>query len=178
MGFIYPYTVRFRDTDGAGVVFFAQVFALCHQAYEASLGAAGIPLGEFFSAQGAWAFPIIHSSADFRAPLHCGDRLTIQGQPQVIGENRFEITYRIHLHPETDEGSHSLQAALGDRPAATVLTRHCCTALENRRPHPLPDFLQPWLTLTQAEQPQYLPGDWHPWAIQGPRVSRRVGPSP
>ena len=44
MPFEYQRTVHFADTDAAGVVFFANYLAICHEAYEESLGAAGIGL--------------------------------------------------------------------------------------------------------------------------------------
>ena len=47
--FVYTRSIRFHETDAAGVVYFANVLVLCHEAYEASLAAAGIDLGEFFS---------------------------------------------------------------------------------------------------------------------------------
>ena len=37
MPFSYSRSVRFADTDAAGVVFFANYLALCHEAYEEAL---------------------------------------------------------------------------------------------------------------------------------------------
>ena len=48
MPFEYPRTIRFADTDAAGVVYFAQILSICHEAYEASLQASGIELRQFF----------------------------------------------------------------------------------------------------------------------------------
>lgn len=67
MSFIYTRTVRFGDTDAAGVVYFANVLAICHEAYESSLAASGIDLKAFFS-QGVIAIPIVHASIDFCVP--------------------------------------------------------------------------------------------------------------
>jgi len=36
MPFTYSRTVHFADTDAAGVVFFANFLAICHEAYEES----------------------------------------------------------------------------------------------------------------------------------------------
>jgi 1,4-dihydroxy-2-naphthoyl-CoA hydrolase len=49
MFFTYNRTVRFQDTDAAGVVYFANVLSMCHEAYEASLAASGINLKSFFN---------------------------------------------------------------------------------------------------------------------------------
>ena len=86
MPFTYTRTVRFQDTDAAGVVYFANVLAMCHEAYEASLAASGINLKAFFSNPEV-AFPIIHASVDFYRPMFAGDRLMIHLTPkQVTGD--------------------------------------------------------------------------------------------
>ena len=49
MSFYYRRIVHFQDTDAAGVVYFVNVLAICHEAYEASLAAFDINLKVFFS---------------------------------------------------------------------------------------------------------------------------------
>lgn len=44
MSFAYSRHIHFRDTDAAGVVFFANYLALCHEAYEEALAAAGLEI--------------------------------------------------------------------------------------------------------------------------------------
>ena len=44
MPFVYRRTIRFADTDAAGVVFFPNYLAICHEAYEESLADDGIEL--------------------------------------------------------------------------------------------------------------------------------------
>ena len=48
MAFTLRRVIRFQETDAAGVVYFANLLALCHEAYEASLAHAGIALKPFF----------------------------------------------------------------------------------------------------------------------------------
>jgi 1,4-dihydroxy-2-naphthoyl-CoA hydrolase len=48
MAFLFNHTVRFHETDAAGVVYFANGLTLCHTAFEASLAAAGVDLAHFF----------------------------------------------------------------------------------------------------------------------------------
>lgn len=94
MLFIYQRSVYFQDTDAAGVVYFAQVLAMCHEAYEASLAQSGINLKTFFSgAEGV--IPITHASVDFFQPLFCGDRLAISLIPVQLKLSEFEIAYRV-----------------------------------------------------------------------------------
>ena len=73
MAFTYPRTIRFADTDAAGVVFFPNYLAIGHEAYEESLAAAGIELQSFFG-EHAVVVPVSKSQAEYLRPLTCGDR--------------------------------------------------------------------------------------------------------
>ena len=94
MPFTYKRVIHFGDTDAAGVVYFANVLSICHEAYEASLVAANINLKTFFSNSTA-AIPIVHAEVDFFRPLFCGDEINITLQSQQLSSDRFEITYQI-----------------------------------------------------------------------------------
>ena len=124
MSFNYEYTVQFRDTDAAGVVYFANILSICHVAYEASLIASGIDL-KLFVNNPEFAVPITHASADFFKPLYCGDRITIELTPRSIDSCRFEITYQL--------GS------------ATAITKHVVIDPATRKRQKLPIILTNWL---------------------------------
>ena len=124
MSFIYEYTIQFRDTDAAGVVYFANIISICHIAYEASLIASGIDL-KLFVNNPEFAVPITHTSADFFKPLYCGDRITIELTPRSIDSCRFEITYQL--------GS------------ATAITKHVIINPSTRKRQELPLALTNWL---------------------------------
>ena len=68
-------TVRFSDTDAAGVMHFQQLLGWCHQAWEESLERFGLPAGSVFPGgrgeQPSVALPIVHCHADFRAHQGC-----------------------------------------------------------------------------------------------------------
>ncbi|NJN85084.1 MAG: acyl-CoA thioesterase [Leptolyngbyaceae cyanobacterium SL_7_1] len=100
--FIYLRTVRFQDTDAAGVVYFANGLTLCHEAYEASLAESGIPLRSFFSGA-IVAVPIVHASIDFLQPLYCGDRLLIHLTPKLSTPFSFEIAYQLRLQNQPEQ---------------------------------------------------------------------------
>lgn len=133
MAFTRSYPIRFGDTDAAGVVYFANGLALCHGAYEDSLGEVGIDVRTFFSPRAPLAYPIVHASIDYRRPLHCGDLVTIVLRPQRLDEASFEVVYRLYESPEAE------------RPLAEALTRHCCIEPQLRRRHPLPTEMEQWL---------------------------------
>lgn len=129
MSFQYSRTIRFADTDAAGVVYFARLLSICHEAYEESLRQAAIDVQTFFS-RGAIAVPITHAEADFRRPLMCGDAITIQLIPRQITPDSFEVQYEV-LHEE--------------KVVAIALTRHVCIDTATRQRHPLTSRLLQWL---------------------------------
>ncbi|MEO0537592.1 MAG: thioesterase family protein [Cyanobacteria bacterium P01_A01_bin.123] len=129
MAFVYSRVIRFADTDAAGVVYFANVLALCHEAYEAALAANGVDIRQFFS-RGSTAVPIVHAEVDFRHPLHCGDRVTVDLVPKILGESKFAIAYQVYL---------------SDTLAATAQTLHLCIDPVERKLQPLSPALQTWL---------------------------------
>jgi 1,4-dihydroxy-2-naphthoyl-CoA hydrolase len=107
MPFIYARTVRFQDTDAAGVVYFANVLAMCHEAYEASLAETGIDLKQFFG-KGAIAVPIVHASVDLRQPMFCGEQYAIFGaastqqvSTQQVSTQQVSQAATIHIAIET-----------------------------------------------------------------------------
>ncbi|MGB3512037.1 MAG: thioesterase family protein [Microcoleaceae cyanobacterium] len=132
MPFYYQRIVHFQDTDAAGVVYFANVLAMCHEAYEASLVAFGIHLKVFFSNQ-EMAIPIIHANVDFRRPMFCGDELTIELMPKSWGDDEFEISYQVFLK-EVEE-----------RWVARAITKHVCIHPQTRSRQKLSDEMREWL---------------------------------
>ena len=132
MPFTHNRTVRFQDTDAAGVVYFANVLSICHEAYEASLAASGINLKSFFNNPTA-AIPIIHASVDFLRPMFCGDNLLIHLTPQQLGENKFEIAYQI------------VAASSSEQQLAKAITKHVCINPITRTRTQLPEAITQWL---------------------------------
>jgi 1,4-dihydroxy-2-naphthoyl-CoA hydrolase len=132
MSFIYHRTVRFQDTDAAGVVYFANVLSMCHEAYEASLTASGIELQLFFQ-NPTTAIPIIHASVDFRRPMYCGDQLRIELIPQQLDNYKFEIAYQI------------VAALSPQQSLATANTRHICIEPTTRTRIQVPEAIIQWL---------------------------------
>lgn len=134
-------TVRFGDTDAAGVMHFARLLNWCHEAYEESLERFGLSAAEIFPTpalpQGepgalapTIALPIVHCSADFCRPLVCGDPLTIELTPRRLDAGGFEVTYRFSSRGQT---------------AANGLTRHLAIDSRSRQRCPLPAPIHRWL---------------------------------
>jgi 1,4-dihydroxy-2-naphthoyl-CoA hydrolase len=130
MPFTYKRVIRFGDTDAAGVVYFANVLSICHEAYEASLVAANISLKLFFS-NSTVAIPIIHAQVDFFRPLFCGDEIDITLQPQQLSSDKFEILYQVF-----DEKKQLM---------AKSITRHICIHPTLRTKQDLSTEMSLWL---------------------------------
>ncbi|WP_094587401.1 thioesterase family protein [Synechococcus sp. BO 8801] len=131
-------TVRFGDTDAAGVMHFHQLLRWCHVAYEESLGRFGVVAGEIFPGPGrtpAVALPIVHVSADYLRPLACGNPLAIELRPLQLDGGSFEIRYRF-LHDSQE--------------AATGLTRHVAIEAASRRRTALPASVAQWLEASRT----------------------------
>jgi len=126
-------TVRFGDTDAAGVMHFQQLLRWCHEAYEESLERFGITAPEIFPVperSPETALPIVHCSADFLRPLVCGDPLAIALEPRRIDPGCFELSYRF-----SSNGT----------PVATALTRHLAISSSQRQRRELPEAINRWL---------------------------------
>lgn len=136
MPFTYARTVRFQETDAAGVVYFANVLTMCHEACEESLAASGFNLKSFFSNPSV-AIPIVHASVDFFRPMFCGDQLLIQLVTQQLSINEYEVAYQI-FPPSTNKA------------VAKATTRHVCIEPSSRTRKDLPTDVVAWLQLWNA----------------------------
>jgi 1,4-dihydroxy-2-naphthoyl-CoA hydrolase len=134
--FIYDRTIHFRDTDAAGVVYFANGLSICHEAYEASLEASGIELQSFFRG-GAIAVPITHASIDFFKPMFCGDRIVVSLVKTLLSPESFQIEYQLFFDIESVE----------KKAIAKALTKHVCIDPNTRKRCNLSPALLKWLTI-------------------------------
>jgi 1,4-dihydroxy-2-naphthoyl-CoA hydrolase len=132
MPFAYLRTVHFADTDAAGVVFFPNYLAICHEAYEEALAATGIDLKTFF-ADTATVVPIAKSEAEYLRPLACGDKLRVTLRPAARSENSYEIRFEI------------TRLGAMEKLAARVRTEHVCISSQTRERTPLPPALAAWV---------------------------------
>ncbi len=128
----YNRRIYLSDTDAAGVVYFASLLSICHEAYEASLEAAAIDLKSFFS-NPKMVIPIVHAEIDFLGPLFCGDRVTIKLSCVQLKDTEFEITYRISV-------SVSPEICV-----AKAKTKHVCINPSTRRRTQLSESIVKWL---------------------------------
>jgi 1,4-dihydroxy-2-naphthoyl-CoA hydrolase len=132
MPFQYTRTIRFADTDAAGVVFFANLLAICHEAYEESLASAGIDPASLFR-EGPLVIPIIASEASFLRPLSVGDRVRVSVAPSPLGDDSFEIRFVI-----------AKSGPRGEKAAVRARTEHVCIDAKTRARRALPAAIAGW----------------------------------
>jgi 1,4-dihydroxy-2-naphthoyl-CoA hydrolase len=133
-------TVRFGDTDAAGVLHFPRLLDWCHQAYEESLERFGLAASEIFPSphhSPAVALPVVHCQADFLAPLVVGDPLNIRLEPRRLDPGSFELQYCFFKEQQ---------------PAARALTRHLTIDSASRRRCSLPPAINRWLEASAIGQ--------------------------
>ena len=94
-------TVRFGETDSAGVVHFLELFRWCHETWEESLEKYGIALQEIFpttqinTSQLDVALPVVHCEAHYLQPLYVGDIINIELNPKKIDEFSFLLRFEL-----------------------------------------------------------------------------------
>jgi 1,4-dihydroxy-2-naphthoyl-CoA hydrolase len=133
MPFVYHRTIHFPDTDAAGVVFFPNYLAICHEAYEESLAAAGISVRTFF-AENTLIVPVSKSSAEYLRPLFCGDKIAVTVKPARLTPDTYAIEFEMtRVEPKPS------------KPVAHVRTSHVCIRSDTRERSPLPAALAAWV---------------------------------
>lgn len=85
-------TLTFREADPAGIMFFGNVFAFAHDAFEEFIVSTGYTYHEWFG-QRDLIIPIRHTEADFKAPFHPGQTYDITVRVASFGETSFKMSY-------------------------------------------------------------------------------------
>ena len=130
----YQTTIRLHDTDAAGVVYFASVFRIAHEAYEDFLGNIGFRLARMMKA-GDVALPIVHAEADYALPLRLGEMISIEATVDQVGRSSFGMRYRL---------------LRGDKTCAVVQTVHVAIDPTSGKKRPLPSGLRNLLVRAQG----------------------------
>ena len=125
--FVHRLVVRFHEIDRAGIAYFTRAYEYCHAAFEEMLVAAlGVDLERFFS-ESAWMMPLVHSEADYAAPMRISDRLVVELRVERLGASSITFAYRI----TGEDGVARAQLRLV----------HACISRADFRKRPLPESL-------------------------------------
>ena len=92
--YILSKTIHLHDTDAAGRLYFAQLFRLAHEGYEAFISSLGFSVRDILKG-GRFALPIVRAEADYKLPLSVGDEIALEIRPMRVGQSSFTILCRI-----------------------------------------------------------------------------------
>jgi acyl-CoA thioesterase FadM len=70
-------TIRLRETDATGALYFSEQLKLALEAFEAYLSEKKFHLGQIIQL-GEFLFPIVHVEANYSCPLRVGDEVDLQ----------------------------------------------------------------------------------------------------
>jgi len=130
--YTYKTRITFRDSDAAGVLFFARYYALAHDAYEALLIDAGVNIGQMLFTSD-YVFPIVHTESDHLNPLLVGEDITIHIKVAELKRRTYTLAYKF-------------TNSKGDT-ACKIKTVHCAVDKQKRKAVPLPDVMTEALRL-------------------------------
>lgn len=126
--FEYPLSVRFGDVDAAGIAYFPNIYGFLHDAFEALWERhVGIRYHELIAVR-RLGFPLVHSEADFHAPLRFGDRPLVRVTCTRLGNSSLGLRYRIENAGVLAVDARQVTA---------------CVALGSLAPQRLPDEFRP-----------------------------------
>ena len=92
--FSFPYTIGFHDSDAAGVVFFANLVRVFHQADEALMDHIGFSLGRLLKER-PFGLPVVHVEGDFNTLLYVGDKVEIRVHVAELGRTSYRTAYEL-----------------------------------------------------------------------------------
>lgn len=122
-------TVRFGDTDPAGLVYYPVLFHYCHVAMEEFFAARCEAPYHRLVAEERLGFPTVNARAEFFAPFVYGDVAEVEVTVGAVGRSSATFEYRLR------------RAADGLLCASATLV-HVSTDLDARRAVPIPERLR------------------------------------
>lgn len=124
------YRIRMYDTDSAEILFFGAQYRLISFACEELLTKEGFPGYSWKNSQNKeiFTFVVVHSEADYLAPLRVSDLVDISVSVNHIGQSSFGFYYEIRKTSD-------------DVLAGTAATRHVCINKVTFKKQIIPDIL-------------------------------------
>lgn len=125
--FTYRTSVRLKDTDATGVLYFSEQFKFALEALEEFLREKGFSLKELIASP--YLFPVVHAEGDYFAPLMVGDAVEVGMKVERVGTSSVTLHYVLR-DPErgVDVGRVEMVHVVVDRASRTSV--------------PIPDFLR------------------------------------
>ena len=114
MPYTKQYTIRMRDTDAAGLIYFAEQLRIAHETFEAYLDDKGLSFSYLLKTS-PYMVPIVHAESDYRAPLFVGDKLDVQLCVDHIGTSSFTMRFDLTKEDGTTVGQAKITHVAIDR---------------------------------------------------------------
>ena len=141
MSFSWSARVYWEDTDGGGIVYYANYLRFLERARTEWLRAHGHSQQEL-SLRAGLLFTVVSLRVDYRAPARLDDELLISCEPQLEGAASLRFLQRIYRAGPAVARSHALLVEANARVA--------CVDARTLRPRRLPEFLLQALTSEAA----------------------------
>jgi acyl-CoA thioester hydrolase len=125
--FVWRARVYWEDTDGGGIVYYANYLKFLERARTEWLRSFGRSQSQLLSEEGI-AFAVANVNIDYRKPARLDDELSITCIPERVGGTAVNFKQQIY------------RGTAGDL-VAEAQVRVVCLDLSNLRPKRLPDFL-------------------------------------
>ncbi len=89
--------VRFGHVDPAGIAYFPRIYDYIHEAFEELWERHVGARYDRLILERRLGFPLVHSSVDFRAPLHFGDEALVAITCFQLGRSSLGLRYRFQV---------------------------------------------------------------------------------
>ncbi len=140
-GFSWPARVYWEDTDGGGIVYYANYLRFLERARTEWLRSLGHSQRALARDPGI-VFAVVSLNVEYRKPARLDDELVITCEPSPEGAVTLRFSQRIY-RAEPDRAGASRGAGEAGRPALLVEAdvRVACLDAATLRPKRLPEFL-------------------------------------
>lgn len=91
--------INFYDCDPAGILFYGNIFHICHSAYEELVST--FKLGTDYWQNDDFVVPIINTSADYIKPFRNGDSVIVKLSVTDVRKSSFELSYECFNQDDT-----------------------------------------------------------------------------
>ncbi len=97
VGFVREVPIRFGATDPAGILYYPEVFHLCHGVFEDFFtDRIGRTYADLLNHDRV-GFPTVHVESDFFAPIRYGESLRVTMRVEKIGSSSLGLLFRGEL---------------------------------------------------------------------------------
>ncbi len=132
--------ITFGDADQVGIMYFANIFKMAHDAFESFIIDSGFGWKNWFSTDN-WLLPIRHSEANYFKPLIPGESYQIEITTAHLGDTSFKIRFRFNK-----SGPDTIPLELADSAMRVLHTEvfivQTCLDSKTKQKIPIPEHIR------------------------------------